>query len=198
MEMKVKHKFIFLGALVITSGITQAQAADGCKFMLCMGAVNPMGIAECASTVKEVLHDLKKGRGFPTCKMSNGLDSKTSGSFVTPTRASYTPRCPNGTKQGQDGVIYHEGNMPRNARWLSTSSGVSNQLLTDSVFNHGEYSRRVCVSGKQLGSVAAYNWGDEPTPPQEWWEKVQVMNPDCASYQFDFFIDNQLYSSHRF
>ena len=208
--MKVKRNLILFGALVLTSLITQANAADGCKFLLCLGAVNPMGIPECASTVKEVLHDLKKGRPFPTCKMSNGLDSKSSGSFVTHRRASYTPPCPTGTTQGKDGVIYHVGSMPTNIRrtyqgYKNLPTGSMNERLSEDSFvfyRAGDYSKRVCVGGKNLGSLPAISYktgGDRvTTPPHQWYERVQVMKPDGASYDFDLFIDNKLYSNHRF
>lgn len=46
-----------------------AQAADGCKFLLCI-AGPWQSISECRPTVYEVFRDLAKGRGFPGCAMS--------------------------------------------------------------------------------------------------------------------------------
>jgi len=63
-------KSAVLGGVFILPVIV-AQAADGCKFLLCMGAVNPMGIAECAPTVKEVVRDLAKGKSLPTCNLKS-------------------------------------------------------------------------------------------------------------------------------
>ena len=210
--MKIKNKFILFSALVVASAATQANAADGCKFMLCLGAANPMGIAECKPVVKEVLHDLKKGRPFPTCKMSDGKDSRQSGSFVTHAVATYTPRCPAGTKQGQNGVVYHSGSMPRNIRYSpytgynNLPKGSSNELLGEDdakIFARGDnLSQRVCVSGNSTGSLAArtVNRGDDSTtiPAQQWYENVQVMKPDGASYEFTFYVDNQIFTQHRF
>ena len=197
----MKNKIAFIFFIPIALGMTtQANAADGCKFMLCMGAPNPMGIAECASTVKEVLRDLKKGKGFPKCKLANGLDSNSSGSYVTPNRASITPHCPEGTTQGQDGVIYHMGKPPRHVYSEAYKQGFANVISTEDVWRSKDdaYSRRICVSGQHYATQPTYQYGDESIPEQQWWQNIQIMNPDGATYQFNFFIDNKLYSSHRF
>lgn len=173
-----------------------------------MGAANPMGIAECVPTIKKVLRDLRKGKGFPTCQLSNGLDSKSSGSYIIHKRASLTARCPIGTWQGQNGIGYHQGIKPNIIRrnGNQTYSGLMNIQIQDkeeSIFYQiGDYSRRVCVSGNKLGALSAYysTKRDENiyVPPQEWWEKIQIMNPDGATWEFDFYVDNQLFSTHRF
>lgn len=172
-----------------------------------MGAPNPMGIAECAPTVKKVLRDLSRGKPFPVCHLQNGLESKTQGTWVSYTRAGLTPRCPSGSQQGVDGVVYFQGAMPNGRRsYINVSNGVTNLRLTDDDWrgnrgNYGDYSRRVCLSGNKLGEAPAtypLNDRDEPQPKREWWETIQIMNPDGATYQFDFYVDNALYSSHRF
>lgn len=210
--MKAKALMFLLGTMGLSAVSTTASAADGCKFMLCMGATNPMGIAECASVVKEVLHDLRKGRPFPTCKMSNGLDSKSSGSWVAPSRAPMTPPCPSGTKQGADGVVYHQGKMPTNIRrtisgtYSGLTGGYQNIGGTDSRIVFGkqaDYSQRVCVGGNLLGTYKPRPMTNKDGDmvnllPHQWYEKVMVMKPDGATYEFKFYIDNQLYSSHRF
>lgn len=216
LSMKVFNRLFVGGGLILATSFVSnlANAADGCKFMLCMGAVNPMGIAECKPVIKEVLRDLKKGKGFPTCKMSDGQDSKSSGSFVTHARATYTPRCPAGMMQGQNGVVYHSGAMPKNIRYSPFTGynnlpkgGASNVLLDDDdmkIFARGDnLKQRVCVGGKSSGSLAARTvnrGGDNDTviPAQQWYDKVQVMKPDGASYEFTFYVDNKIFSQHRF
>lgn len=202
--MKIKYKFILFGTLLV--GSSAANAADGCKFLLCMGAANPMGIAECAGTVKEVLHDLAKGHPLPTCKMANGLDTKTQGSYVSYRRAGSTPSCPKDTRQGIDGVEYHAGAKPKNIRyspfngWTNLGEGSTN-IKGQSLFSKDDYTQRICVGGSKLGSIAAttsYSENQPSNPPHEWWSSLQVMKPDGATYEFDFFVDNQLYSTHRF
>lgn len=63
-------------ALAILSmfSATSAHAADGCKFLLCI-AGPWSSIAACVPTVHEVLHDLARGRPFPTCGMSGANNS---------------------------------------------------------------------------------------------------------------------------
>jgi hypothetical protein len=51
-----------------------AQAADGCKFLLCV-AGPWASISQCVPTVHKVLRDLALGRSFPVCDMSGAGNS---------------------------------------------------------------------------------------------------------------------------
>lgn len=207
--MAVAKKQLSLGLLLIAGTVT-ASAADGCKFLLCMGAPNPMGIAECAPTVKEVIRDLRKGKGLPSCKLSNGRGSETEGSYVTYRRANLTPDCPAGYRQGSDGVIYHAGQKPANARDRTRYSGgvvsdYSKKYLGFPYFGDG-YKARACIAGTSNGFIPSYTYntrvgGDIEhvrVPKQEWVDKAVLMTPDGASYEFTMFVDKDIYSSHRF
>lgn len=68
--MKVRS-WLFSALLAALSmfGTTSVQAADGCKFLLCI-AGPWQSISECRPTVYEVFRDLARGRPFPTCDMS--------------------------------------------------------------------------------------------------------------------------------
>lgn len=203
MEFK-KFKSLGTGGLILAGALftTSANAADGCKFLLCMGAVNPMGISECAPTVKEVLEDLSRGKGLPTCSLSSGLSSKTSGNYVDYTRASYIPSCPSGMTFGRDGVHYHQGEKPDS----SVHGGVTSVYHRDtgnslsSLTNRGHYSSRVCVGGQKLGTgLERYrSRGEWKNRLHEWYEKVSVSKPDGAKYEFSMFVDGKLHSNHRF
>lgn len=175
--------------------------------MLCMGAINPQGISECTSVIENIIQELKTTNKLPPCQLPNGLDSKTQGSYVTSRKASYTPPCPEGTTQGQDGIIYHFGAMPsiRKDSQSSNVEGFQNQRILEDNFvfyKVGDYSQRVCISGKLLSSIpsSTSRIGSKTIKklPEQWVEHLQIMKPDGASYQFDLFIDNQIYSSHRF
>lgn len=64
--------------------VSVAQASDdlGCEFVLCMGAKNPLGIAECVSPVKKVLKMVKKGKKPPICRGQDGKKIDYSVSFI--------------------------------------------------------------------------------------------------------------------
>lgn len=200
--MKIKPLILTLSSFAILSLSNAANAADGCKFMLCMGAANPMGIAECASTVREVLHDLAKGRPLPTCKMGNGLDSKTSGSYVSYRRAPTTPPCPDKTHQGTDGIVYHPGKKPANISpfngYRNLPVGYKNIPMADSLLNQMDYSQKVCIGGNKNGTLAASSYSENSTPEHQWWDILNVVKPDGATYEFSFYVDNALFSTHRF
>ena len=173
-----------------------------------MGAPNPMGIAECAPTIKEVLRDLRKGRGLPTCGLVDSSGSSNKGSYVTYHRARPTPECPAGFKQGSDGIVYHQGKRPeRESRFSHFSGGATNLRYSDDSFlaryRQGEYARRVCVSGNDYGQVVTGGYSfrkdeDNPRVVNHFFEKVVIMKPDGADYEFIMHIDGKPYAKHRF
>lgn len=188
-----------------------AYSADGCKFMLCMGAPDPMGVKECVSTIKDVLRDLAKGRSMPTCSLVDGTNSKASGSWVDHQRPNPTPMCPDGYRQGSDNVIYHQGQKPANMRPRSVLSGgaISQKFESGNRLSNifgDRYKARACIKGSLNGSVDAYTYrtikgGDSVTvkvPRQEWYNNTMVMTPDGADYEFTFYVDGQPFSKHRF
>lgn len=65
-------KKLILASLLAFGGIGTAQAADGCKAILCFAG--GMHEPECRSTIREVLHDISRGKPFPTCKGYEGED----------------------------------------------------------------------------------------------------------------------------
>jgi hypothetical protein len=68
---------------------TPAHAVDGCQVLLCFAAPNWRGIPECVPPVRQVLRDLARGRGFPTCSMAS-----SGGSTANHRWASAPTNCP--------------------------------------------------------------------------------------------------------
>ena len=54
-----------------------ARAADGCLVLLCFAAPSWSAIPQCVPPIREVLHDLARGRPFPSCSMSGAGNSAT-------------------------------------------------------------------------------------------------------------------------
>lgn len=181
-----------------------------------MAAPNPMGISECAGTVKEVLRDLRKGKGLPTCSLvSSSIGGKAGASHVTYRRAPLTPSCPDGTTQGQVGVIYHQGRKPDNLSKYSNIKGgatTAKQVIfvgkSERRIETGDYVSRACVGGQSYGqfTTGGYytgGWRSDdasfvPAQAHHWYEKVVLMTPDGADYEFDVTIDGKPHSRHRF
>lgn len=194
--MKVSSlvKSAVIGSIFILP-VTAVQAADGCKFLLCMGAPNPMGIAECAGTVREVLRDLARGKSLPTCSLAGSSEGGGNGSYVNYSSASHIPPCPSGTHYGQDQVYYHQGNT-------DSSGGYKTNIDQGQSVRSGykKYQSRVCVGGQKLSASTRKKRvdGSIVNERHEWWEQVSIVKPDGAKYQFRMFIDGQLHSNHRF
>lgn len=173
-----------------------------------MAAPNPMGISECAGTVKEVLRDLRKGKGLPTCSLvSSSIGGNAGASHVTYRRAPLTPSCPDGTTQGQVGVIYHQGRKPDNLnKYSNIKGGASSAKQVIYVgrskrrVETGDYVSRACVGGQSYGQFTTGGWrsDDDARQVHHWYEKVVLMTPDGADYEFDVTIDGKPHSRHRF
>jgi len=54
-----------------------AAAVDGCLVLLCFAAPNWRGIPQCVPPITQVLHDLARGKPFPTCAMAGAGNSAT-------------------------------------------------------------------------------------------------------------------------
>jgi hypothetical protein len=52
-------------------GSAPAYAVDGCKVMLCITA-NWKNISQCRPDVEQAIHDVERGRGWPSCNDANG------------------------------------------------------------------------------------------------------------------------------
>ena len=66
-----------LAGLALWGVATTATALDGCQVLLCLAAPNWREIPMCALTLRQLFHDMARGRLFPTCAMAgNGNGSK--------------------------------------------------------------------------------------------------------------------------
>ena len=80
-----------------------AHAVDGCLVLLCFAAPSWRSIAECVPPIRQVLHDLARGKPFPTCSMAGGGNSARHAWASAPT---YCPPQYTRTLEGKDGPIY--------------------------------------------------------------------------------------------
>lgn len=87
----------------LSSSVALADDNYGCQALLCFAGGK--GVAECASTIRQVTRDLAKGKGFPHCSFvspggSNPGDYNTSGVF-TRWLGKNNNVCPDGETRGQ-------------------------------------------------------------------------------------------------
>lgn len=109
MKKKTLFKSLGVSMLGATVMLTTQQALavedEGCTFVLCIAAPNPMSIAECAPTVKKVLKRIAKGKSPPVCKASNGEDYRYKTRSVFIKESSQLERATANPPQGYDAVI---------------------------------------------------------------------------------------------
>ena len=56
-------------------GSLPVHALDGCQVMLCLAAPKWQDIPMCVPTIRQLFHDLARGRPFPVCGMSGNGNS---------------------------------------------------------------------------------------------------------------------------
>lgn len=100
--------------------------------------------------------------------------------------------------------MYHQGRRPNNPNSSDLADGVSNQYKSATFLKPQEISLRVCVGGQNYGQYITaekgLRWQDNYVPSQthQWFEKLIIMTPDGADYEFDVTIDGKQHSRHRF
>jgi hypothetical protein len=172
--MKNLSKLALLTVLVGGVGVVSesANASDyGCKALLCFAG--GQGVAECQSTIAQVYKDLAKGRGFPSCDLSDGNNSNQN--YAKLVQVPHWDSCPTGTTP-----LYNVETLdPTSKQWLWT--GTSGKEGTTSL---------ACVSGtptlvrQGFGMVKAY--------PQITWLPAQSSNA------INVFTDGKLFSTVRY
>lgn len=206
------RKSILLASLIVSASAfttTAANAADGCKFVLCMGAANPTGIKECASTVREVLRDMRKGKGLPTCKLVDGRTAQ-----VTAKAAPSNPECPSGWKQlpdkknaGATGANYFVQGRPTadNLKFNSVShrfGAGQNGLVGANYFDYDivdgkqvydGYSSITCARGEHYHTLT-----DSYNRTYYFVEETKRVNKNENGFDFTLFINGQPQNTHRF
>lgn len=111
-----------------------AQAADGCKVLLCLAAPSWRSISQCVPPVNEVLRDLAVGRPFPVCNMSGPFNTATNQWSSAP---SYCPPQYTRVSDGNNGPVYscdYTGAISVNiqgALWARTWWNYSGDTVTE-------------------------------------------------------------------
>lgn len=98
------HWLWLLSLLVVLAGFTApARAVDGCKVLLCFAAPSWRDIPQCVLPIQQVIHDLARGKPFPTCSMSGPANSASHQWSSAPTHCP-----PQYTRviDGESGPIY--------------------------------------------------------------------------------------------
>lgn len=81
-----------------------AHAVDGCLVMLCLAAPSWRSVPQCVPPVQQVMHDLARGRPFPTC------DTAGAGNSANHTWAHAPSFCPpqyTRVRDGRNGPIFN-------------------------------------------------------------------------------------------
>lgn len=80
-----------------------AEAVDGCTVLLCLAAPNWRSIEPCVPPVRQLLHDLARGKPFPACAMSGAGNAASHAWAAAP---NFCPPQYTRVQDGPNGPIY--------------------------------------------------------------------------------------------
>lgn len=164
-----------------------ANASEyGCKVLLCLAnpASNggPRGVSECIPPINQLFDDLKHGRAFPTCGMSDGNDGSSYAKLVND---PYDP-CPDGLTPAAQGSYVAQGSLKQGP---TGQQGISEATIDD----FRKFGPRACVGSP----VGPYTIGDRDDQTiinlfrKVVWQQPQ--NPNAI----DVYIDGKLHQRVR-
>jgi hypothetical protein len=90
-------------AMALLLAPTAARAVDGCQVLLCFAAPSWRSIPQCVPPINQVLHDLARGKPFPTCNMAGAGNSASHAWASAP---SYCPPQYTRVFDGENGPVY--------------------------------------------------------------------------------------------
>jgi hypothetical protein len=92
-----------LVAIALATIPAPARAVDGCTVLLCLAAPSWRAIPQCVPPIQQMLRDLARGRGFPTCAMAGAGNSSSHAWANAP---GYCPPQYTRVIDGRNGPIY--------------------------------------------------------------------------------------------
>ena len=75
---RILCSLVILGAAL---GSAPAHAVNGCRVLLCL-AGNWKNISQCRPEVEQAIHDVERGRGWPSCEQS-GVENVANSQWLT-------------------------------------------------------------------------------------------------------------------
>ena len=101
MTLKTTLKSLTVASIMLGATSIASASDFGCQALMCFAGGK--GVAECQSTIRQVLKDMAKGEGFPSCTFvsSNGGVAGSSDDKVSTRR--YTQNVPYNQRYCQDG-----------------------------------------------------------------------------------------------
>ncbi len=86
--------FALAAFVALTGSCPAAHAVDGCTVLLCLAAPKWSAIPQCVPPIRQLFHDLARGRSFPTCQMANAGNSTSGNTNASNAWAQAPMLCP--------------------------------------------------------------------------------------------------------
>jgi hypothetical protein len=210
--MRRNLKMAALAVVLATpAGIAHADNW-GCEVMLCLSnPAGPRAVPECKGPIDRLEHHLKNGGSFPTCRLSNGADSASAGTYARQNFTYYDP-CPAGTSALAAGA---RGALARDAQVRARRVSLDQTLWVEQFvvgIGSGDGARsngvgwdgrgrapKVCVgarTGRAYAEIPEADGSVQPVPV-DLYDRVDLLRPYASPRVIDVYIDNTLYQRVR-
>ena len=202
-------RYLSVAALAATVFAPQAAHADnwGCEVLLCLAnPAGPMAVSQCVPPITRLYRAIFKWRPdpFPTCLMSNGLDSSSGGNYARVGPPSYYDACPVGTTALPAGVVGALGVYSERTRsWpyragYEMSGSVANGIGDGSGYSpsyDSEMPTKTCV-GARVGSTSyGFSWDDTVTV--QLYDRVVSIPAAPSTFNINVYVNNRLHTNVR-
>lgn len=201
-----------LAALSSMFFIPTAHADDyGCQVLLCLSNPNgPMAVAECVPPIQRLYRDIFRWRPrpFPTCALSNGMDSSSGGNYARVGGASFYDACPAGTTDAPLGALVAGGAIggPASTSGLIpvASGGVQLQTTLYAGIGSGAGQQpdaegtpmptKICVGNRIATTSVTVGqfWDDQQTYSVGVYDRVATVSPSGDTFNVQVFINGSL------
>lgn len=202
-----------LAALSSMFFIPTAHADDyGCQVLLCLSnPAGPMAVAECVPPIQRLYRDIFRWRPrpFPTCALSNGMDSSSGGNYARVGGASYYDACPAGMTPAAEGAQVGGGGVggpaPASSGFFAAASG--GMRLQTAMYTgigsgagvspdpeSGSMPTKICV-GNQIGTTTVtvgQFWDDQTTYRVALYDRVATVRPSADTFNVQVFINGSV------
>jgi len=209
---------LLASAAVVVAALTSPQArADnwGCEVLLCLSnPAGPMAVSECVPPITRLYHAIFKWRPdpFPTCVMSNGADSASTGNYAYVAPPSYYDACPSGTSAVASDTYAAAGRPATPAEIAAMPSWAQKSFVMTSgqVKGVGEASEfypsrdtsmptKVCAANYlgQTTKVIGTSWEDRETITVNVYGRVVLIDPARDTFNINVMLNSSLFRNIR-
>ena len=196
-------------AFVATFGVAAHADGWGCEVLLCLSnPAGPMAVSECVPPITRLYKAIFKTKPdpFPTCVMSNGMDSKSAGTYGAVGVPNYYDACPAGTTAlpaGLNGVqgVRQAPSSPHFKLTSAVATGIGGGEGVSPRFGDGgrrlALEAKTCVGNKLRDTTIHRGRDDYSLITSGVYDRVVYVDPAASPFVINVYVNNALFRAVR-